>query len=257
MERYSIIRDKMPREFVLLQGTGCKWARCTFCDYHSDVSDDPFEVNRQVLEQVTGEYGVLDVINSGSAFELDDRTIELLRRIIVEKNIHTLWCEMHWMYRNRLEEFREQITHFVRDFYSARHNEQALSALANRKNIQITDNGVQVKFRCGVETFDPELRERWNKGVPEGVTAEEVARYFQGVCLLCCTEGETCERIVRDIELARKYFEYFSVNVFCNNTTGIKRDQALVDWFVSEVYPTIKDDPRIEVLIDNTDLGVG
>ena len=247
----------MPREFVLLQGTGCKWRRCEFCDYHSDVSDDPFEVNRQVLEQVTGEYGVLDVINSGSAFELDDRTIELLRRIIVEKNIHTLWCEMHWMYRNRLEEFREQITHFVRDFYSARHNEQALSALANRKNIQITDNGVQVKFRCGVETFDPELRKRWNKGVPEGVTAEEVARYFQGVCLLCCTEGETRERIVRDIELARKHFEYFSVNVFCNNTTKIKRDQALVEWFVSEVYPTIKDDPRIEVLIDNTDLGVG
>jgi hypothetical protein len=188
---------------------------------------------------------------------------------------------MHWMYRNRLEEFREQITHFARDFYSARHNEQALSALANRKNIQITDcsecemdsfltphfiakgsktfgsSFLTIKFRCGVETFDPELRKRWNKGVPEAVTAEEVARYFQGVCLLCCTEGETRERIVRDIELARKHFEYFSVNVFCNNTTKIKRDQALVDWFVSEVYPTIKDDPRIEVLIDNTDLGVG
>lgn len=232
MERYSIIRDKMPREFVLLQGTGCRWRRCEFCDYHSDVSDDPFEVNRAVLEQVTGEYGVLDVINSGSAFELDDRTIEMLRRVIVEKKIHTLWCEMHWMYRNRLEEFRSRIF-------------SSYSLLPT------------IKFRCGVETFDPELRKRWNKGVPEGVTAEEVARYFQGVCLLCCTEGETRERIVRDIELAREHFEYFSVNVFCNNTTKIKRDQALVDWFVSEVYPTIKDDLRIEVLIDNTDLGVG
>ncbi len=233
MERYSIIRDKMPREFVLLQGTGCRWRRCEFCDYHSDVSDDPFEVNRQVLEQVTGEYGVLDVINSGSAFELDDRTIELLRRIIVEKNIHTLWCEMHWMYRNRLEQFAQRI----------------LDGVSNSQ--------LSIKFRCGVETFDGSLRKRWNKGVPEGVTAEEVARYFQGVCLLCCTEGETRERIVHDIELARKHFEYFSVNVFCNNTTKIKRDQALVDWFVSEVYPMIKDDPRIEVLIDNTDLGVG
>jgi hypothetical protein len=139
MNRYSKILDKMPREFVLLQGTGCRGRRCEFCDYHSEVSDDPFEVNRQVLEHVTGEYGVLDVINSGSAFELDDRTIEMLRRVIVEKKIHTLWCEMHWMYRNRLEEFRLKITHFARDFYSARHNEQALSALANRKNIQITD----------------------------------------------------------------------------------------------------------------------
>ena len=236
MERYSIIRDKMPREFVLLQGTGCRWRRCEFCDYHSDVSDDPFEVNRQVLEQVTGEYGVLDVINSGSAFELDDRTIEMLRRIIVEKKIHTLWCEMHWMYRHRLEEFRSRI----------------FSLLPAPHSLLPT-----IKFRCGVETFDPELRKRWNKGVSEGVTAEEVARYFQGVCLLCCTEGETRERIVRDIELACEHFEYFSVNVFCNNTTKIKRDQALVDWFVSEVYPTIKDDPRIEVLIDNTDLGVG
>ena len=223
----------MPREFVLLQGTGCRWRRCEFCDYHSDVSDDPFEVNRQVLEQVTGEYGVLDVINSGSAFELDDRTIEMLQRIIVEKNIHTLWCEMHWMYRNRLEQFAQRI----------------LDGVSNSQ--------LSIKFRCGIETFDEELRKRWNKGVPEAVTAEDVARYFQGVCLLCCTEGETRKRIVRDIELARKHFEYFSVNVFCNNTTKIKRDQALVDWFVSEVYPTIKDDPRIEVLIDNTDLGVG
>ena len=223
----------MPREFVLLQGTGCKWARCTFCDYHSDVSDNPFEVNRAVLEQVTGEYGVLDVINSGSAFELDDYTIELLQRIIVEKNIHTLWCEMHWMYRNRLEQFAQRI----------------LDGVSNSQ--------LSIKFRCGIETFDGELRKRWNKGVPAAVTAEDVARYFQGVCLLCCTEGETRERIVRDIELAREHFEYFSVNVFCNNTTKIKRNQALVDWFVSEVYPTIKDDPRIEVLIDNTDLGVG
>ena len=316
MNRYSKILDKMPREFVLLQGTGCRWRRCEFCDYHSDVSDDPFEVNRAVLEQVTGEYGVLDVINSGSAFELDDRTIEMLRRVIVEKKIHTLWCEMHWMYRNRLEEFRLKITDnrlqitdltpspaglplkqgentsndtkFVLNLSAGLplkqgentsndvkfvSNPSAGFSLKQGENmmldyrLQSTDKGLQmsdtacrvptIKFRCGIETFDPELRKRWNKGVPESVTAEEVARYFQGVCLLCCTEGETRERIVRDIELARKHFEYFSVNVFCNNTTGIKRDQALVDWFLREVYPTIKDDPRIEVLIDNTDLGVG
>ena len=236
MERYSIIRDKMPREFVLLQGTGCRWRRCEFCDYHSDVSDNPFEVNRQVLEQVTGQYGVLDIINSGSALELDDQTIALIQRIVQEKKIHTLWFEAHWMYRHRFEEFRLRI----------------LSLFPTPYSLLPT-----IKFRCGVETFDPELRKRWNKGVPEAVTAEEVAQYFQGVCLLCCTEGETRERIVRDIELARKHFEYFSVNVFCNNTTKIKRDQALVEWFVNEVYPTIKDDPRIEVLIDNTDLGVG
>ncbi len=263
----------MPREFVLLQGMGCRWRRCEFCDYHSDVSDDPFEVNRQVLEQVTGEYGVLDVINSGSAFELDDQTIELLRRVIVEKRIHTLWCEMHWMYRNRLEEFRLKFADNRLQVIDLTPSPAGLP-LKQGENMGChilspylrgmssksgggNNSQLSIKFRCGIESFDPELRKRWNKGVPEAVMAEDVAKYFQGVCLLCCTEGETRERIVRDIELARSHFEYFSVNVFCNNTTNIKRDPELVEWFVREVYPTIKDDPRIEVLIDNTDLGVG
>ena len=235
MNRYSKITEKFPREFVLLQGTGCKWRQCTFCDYHTDVSTDPFEVNRQVLEQVTGEYGVLDVINSGSAFELDDRTISLLQRIIVEKNIHTLWCEMHWMYRNRLDQFIERI------------NSNLLPLASNLK----------IKFRCGIETFNPQLRQQWRKGVPTSVTPEDVARHFQGICLLCCVEGQIKETILSDIELAQCHFEYFSVNLFCNNTTSVRRDEALAEWFIQEVYPTIKDNPKIEILIENSDLGVG
>ena len=235
MERYALIHDKMPREFVLLQGTGCKWRQCTFCDYHADVSDDPFDVNRHVLEQVTGEYGVLDVINSGSAFELDDLTISLLQRTIIEKNIHTLWCEMHWMYRNRLQQFTERIT----------------------SNLPPFTSNLQLKFRCGIETFNPHLRQQWRKGVPLTVTAEDVAQYFHGICLLCCVEGQTRETILEDIELAQRHFEYFSVNLFCNNTTTIRRDEALVEWFIQEVYPTIKDNPKIEILIENSDLGVG
>ena len=236
MERYSVIQDKFPREFVLLQGIGCRWGRCAFCDYHTDVSDNPFEINRKVLEQVTGQYGVLDIINSGSCFELDDQTIAFIQRIVVEKKIHTLWFEAHWMYRHRLEEFRLRILSLFPTPYSLFHT---------------------IKFRCGIETFDPDLRTKWNKGVPANVTAEDVAKYFQGVCLLCCTEGETRERIIRDIQLAEQYFEYFSVNVFCNNTTSIKRDTALVEWFIHDLYPTIKDNFRLEILIDNTDLGVG
>ena len=227
MDRYSVITTKMPREFILLQGTGCKWRKCTFCDYHEDVSVHPFEINREVLQQVTGEYGVLDVINSGSAFELDEQTLTLLKQVIREKNIHTVWFEMHYMYRNRLTDFAAQFA------------------------------PAAVKFRCGIETFDAELRNRWNKGIPQKVTAEEVARYFQGVCLLCCTQGETKEHILEDITLAKQHFEYFSVNLFCNNHTQEKRDEALARWFEREVYPQIKDDPHIEVLLNNTDLGVG
>ena len=47
---------------------------------------------------------------------------------------------------DKITDYRLQITPYVRDFYSARHNEQAPSALANRKNIQITDNS-QLRYR--------------------------------------------------------------------------------------------------------------
>lgn len=227
MQRYSVIREKMPREFVLLQGTGCRWGKCSFCDYHTDTSDNPFLVNQTVLEKVTGEYGVLDVINSGSAMELDVQTINLIQRIVKEKGIDTVWFEAHYMYRHRLKGFAEQFP------------------------------DAQVKFRCGVETFDSQLRSRWKKGIAPEVTAKDIARYFQGVCLLCCTQGEDFERIVADIETARQHFEYFSINLFCNNSTPIRRDEELVQRFVREIYPSIKDDPRIEVLANNTDLGVG
>ena len=227
MDRYALIRTKIPREFVLLQGTGCRWHKCTFCDYHEDVSECPFEVNKPVLRRVTGQYGVLDVINSGSAMELDADTIALIKEVVREKKIHTLWFEAHYMYRKKLASFAEQFA------------------------------PVKVKFRCGVETFDPELRDAWKKGIPSSVSAQDIARYFQGICLLCCTQGETKEHILKDIELARQHFEYFSVNVFCNNHTEVKQDKELATWFAQEVYPTIKEDTRIEILMENTDLGVG
>lgn len=227
MERYALIHTKMPREFVLLQGTGCRWRKCTFCDYHQDVSENPFTLNESVLRQVTGHYGVLDVINSGSALELDNDTIALINQVVKEKQIHTLWFEAHYMYRKKLADFASRF------------------APAN------------VKFRCGVETFDPTLREEWKKGIPASVTPEDVAKYFQGVCLLCCTEGESKERIFNDIRIAREHFEYFSVNVFCNNSTPVKQNSELAGWFAREVYPQIKDADGIEVLMENTDLGVG
>ena len=227
MERYALISTKMPREFVLLQGTGCRWKKCTFCDYHDDVSEHPFQVNAPVLRQVTGQYGVLDVINSGSALELDEDTLSLIKEVVKEKHIHTLWFEAHYMYRKKLADFARQFA------------------------------PVQVKFRCGVETFDAELRDSWKKGIPSSVTPEDIARYFQGVCLLCCTQGESKERIIKDIDIAKKHFEYFSVNVFCNNTTPVQQDAELASWFAREVYPRIKDEEGIEVLMENTDLGVG
>ena len=130
MIRYAQIDKKFPREFVLLQGTGCRWGRCTFCDYHTDTSTTPYTINREVLSQVSGKHGVLDVINSGSGIELDHDTISLLQQIVVEKGIKTIWFEMHYMYRHKLQEFARLFA------------------------------PTQVKFRCGIESFDGALRQQ-------------------------------------------------------------------------------------------------
>ncbi len=225
--RYARITTKLPREFVLLQGEGCVWKRCRFCDYYTDVSDDPFAVNRPILDQVTGEYGVLDVINSGSAPELDAQTQQKILEIVRQKSIHTLWFESHYRYRDQLRDFAAK--------YSP----------------------ARVKFRCGIETFCGPMRTWLQKGVPENVTAAELRRYFHGVCLLACFQGQTREMIRTDIETASRYFEYFSVNIFCDNTTSVRRDPALVRWFVDEIYPQWQGNPHVEILIENTDLGVG
>ncbi len=227
MERYSIIHTCMPREFVLLQGTGCRWGKCSFCDYHKDTSASPYTLNLSVLQKVTGIYKRLDIINSGSAMELDGKTIAAIQQVVREKNIETLWFEAHYMYRNRLSAF-------ARLFAPA-----------------------TVKFRCGVESFDARLRSSWNKGIPANVSPADIARHFKGVCLLCCTVGDTKERILSDIETAKKHFEYFSVNLFCNNATTVKRDEELACWFIEKVYPQLKGRDGIEVLISNNDLGVG
>lgn len=227
MQRYSLITTKLPREFVLLQGRGCKWRKCTFCDYFDDVSDDPFKINSEVLQNVTGEYGVLDIINSGSAPELDEDTLSLISTIVKEKNIHTLWFEAHYLYRNKLLKFAKRFA------------------------------PAQVKFRCGIESFDATLRQQWNKGVSVSVSPADVAKYFSGVCILCCTSTDTKERILNDIAIADKYFEYASINLFCNNSTSETRNESLAEWFISEVYPTINNNQKFEILLNNSDLGVG
>ena len=85
MERYNVIADKNPREIVLLKAFPCAWGKCTFCDYIDDNSKNEEEMvslNSEILSRVTGETGVLEVINSGSCFELPKATLKEIREII-------------------------------------------------------------------------------------------------------------------------------------------------------------------------------
>ena len=224
--RYSKIETGMKREFLLLQGTGCRWRKCSFCDYYLDRNDDPFELNKSVLESVTGEYGTLDIINSGSAMEFDERTIALIAEIVREKSIKDLWFETHWMYRHQLESFSSNFP-------------------------------CRVHYRTGVESFNPELRMKWNKGIGRDVTPEMIRRYYEGICLLVGVKGQTKEDIISSVDIAERYFDYYSINLFCPNTTDTERDDELAAIFINELVPQFRKSRKAEILIDNTDLGVG
>ncbi|MDR0853139.1 MAG: radical SAM protein [Clostridiales Family XIII bacterium] len=216
----------MPREFLLLQGTGCFHKGCAFCHYWDDVSKNPFAINKQELDKVTGKTGVLDIINSGSVHEIDEQTMDYIEKVASEKGIHTIWFETHYHYVDRLDEIRHR---FPRQ---------------------------TIKFRTGVESFRDEYRRKMNKDFPD-ITPEKIREDFDGVCLLVCTNGQTKESIEDDIKIAADLFEYFSVNVFNPNSTSVRLDEELYHWFKETLYPKIKGLPNIEVLIANTDLGVG
>ena len=110
--RYSLSPDSDPgTEMVLLQGRGCFWKKCSFCDYYFDSACDEQSVplNESVLAHVTGETGRLTVINSGSWFELPEQTRELILRICREKEISELSTETHWAYAQRTRKLREEL----------------------------------------------------------------------------------------------------------------------------------------------------
>lgn len=228
MERYNVIREKNQREIVLLKSYPCAWGKCTFCDYIDDNSRNEQEMlalNSHILSRVTGEMGVLEVINSGSCFELPAGTREEIRKVVRKKGIGRLFFESHWMYRKHLEEMR----YFM---------------------------GVPITYKIGVETFDNDFREKVLNKHADFKTPEEVAEYFDSPCIMVGIRGQTRQMIDTDIQILKKYFRLGTINVFTDNTTPIRQDPELVEWFVRE-YEWLREDPAVEVLYENTDFGVG
>lgn len=230
--RYSVIDCKNPREILLLRGSGCKWRRCTFCDYHLDFSRDEeanFNLNREELKKITGCYGVLEVINSGSFCDLDEKTMALIRSICAEKKISQIHFECHWMHKDEIAG--------IRDYFA-------------QKNIQ-------VKIKLGVETFDSGYRENVLKKGIDTDSPEEIARYAQEVCLLFGLSGQTLDSMKRDIETGLRYFERVCVNIMVANSTKIKPDNEVIRIFRDNLYPLYMDNPRVDILMENTEFGVG
>lgn len=226
--RYSRITKKHPREICLLRSFPCRWGKCTFCDYIEDNGrneDAMTALNRQVLGHVTGEFGALEVINSGSCFELPEETVRDILQVIGEKHIGEIFLESHWMYRRQVAGMRDRL-------------------------------GIPAVFKVGVETFDNDFRQRVlnkNAGFKEPL---QVAEYFDSPCLMVGIKGQTKKMVEYDISCLKRYFRLGTVNVYNNNTTAVRRDEELVSWFMKE-YQWLLEDPAVEVLYEITDFGVG
>ena len=180
LTRYSVIQEKNPREIVLLRGSGCAWRRCRFCDYHLDFSKDEtanFALNQTQLNKVTGQYGTLEVINSGSFVDLDGNTLACIAQTCIDRGIRQLHFECHWMHREEIAAFRQRFSRL----------------------------GVKLKLKIGVETFDTLFRESYlDKGIDTDSPAE-IASYFDEACLLFGLPGQTAEGMEQDIKTIFKY----------------------------------------------------
>ena len=228
MERYSRIENKHKREIVLLKARPCAWSKCTFCDYIEDNStclEEMIQINTEALTHVTGQYGVLEVIDSASIFELPQQTLQQIKQIIQDKHIHTLFVESHWIYHQRIQD--------IRNFF-----------------------GINMIIKIGVETFDNDFRNHVLNKNATFTSIKELKQYFDSPCLMVGIQGQTKEMIQRDMDILTHHFDYGTISIYRNNSTPVKRDDQLVQWFMQN-YAYLQDDPRYDFLYEPTDFGVG
>lgn len=232
MNRYSLITEKNPREILLLRGSGCKWRKCRFCDYHLDFSKDEyanFQLNHEQLRKVTGAFGILEVINSGSFSDLDEGTVEEIRFVCRENKIQQLHIECHWKDRSTLS--------------------------AIRKRFQA--EGIRVVVKMGVETFDAPFREAILCKGMDYASPEEIAEYADEVCLLFGLSGQSYSSMKQDIETGLRHFERICINLMTENSSSMKPDKEVLDCFMKRLHPQYRENERVDILLENTEFGVG
>ena len=228
-QRYNKIYTKTCREIILLKSLPCIYSKCSYCNYILDNTtnlNDIISTNNKVIQQIDGEFAVLEVINSGSIFEIPKVILNSIKIKANTTKIKTLYFESYYGYRKRLHEMRE--------FFPNQ----------------------EIRYRIGIETFNDKFRRKvLNKPFPTD-DVQQLAQEHYSCLLLICIQGQTKEQILYDIDTALKFFKEVTINVYINNSTKIKRDPTLVKWFIQDIYPTINSLPNVEILLDNKDLGV-
>ena len=112
-------------------------------------------------------------------------------------------------------------------------------------------------MKLGLETFDYDFREsKLKKGINEK-DAKVISEYFDEANFLFGISGQTVQSMETDIQLGLAHFERICINIMCENSTEIEPDKQVIFDFINEIYPRYKDNERVDILINNTDFGVG
>jgi len=197
-----------------------------------DCSNDEganYEINKKALSRVTGVYGKLEVINSGSFCDLDKDTMQLIISTCKAEKISTVYFECHYMHRHKVPEIKRLFS----------------------------ENGIAVHIKTGVETFDIDYRENVMKKGFEGAAPQDIAKYADEVCLLFGLTGQTKESMENDIETGLRYFDRVCINIMTPNTTKISPNQKVIKIFERELAPKYINNRDVDILFENTDFGVG
>ena len=219
-------KSSLPRENILLVSLGCSYGKCTFCDYQDDKSSSVLScdaVNKKVLSMVRGnEIGssTLDVTCSASYTELPFTTMNYIRQTCENKGIKTVILEGHYIFRDS--------NPFYTDFFNL--------------------SGIEVLFRCGVETFDEHIRESiLHKGLP-GVSPQELSRHYQWINLMFGMEGQSLPQLKFDISTALRYFKRINLSLYTTVPNGPKRDENQIkEFYSSNYYGELLNNPSIDI----------
>ena len=153
----------------------------------------------------------------------------LIKETCFHKKISQLHFECHWMHRESIPQFKK--------FFH--------------------ENDINIKIKTGVETFDSLFRESYlDKGITTDKPAE-IAKWFDEVCLLFGLPGQTIESMEQDIKTGLHYFERICINIMQKNSRPIQPDPKIIQQFLDCLYPKYKNNPRVDILLNNTDFGVG
>ncbi len=234
MKRYITIDDQdnilnaEKREMVLLKANPCCHRRhCKFCDYYLDnvglKPDEIISFNKEVLSNVSGKFGLLEVINSGSVFELPSSTINEIMNLAIKKNISTIYFESFPGYMKKIPTLKSL---FLK-------------------------NGITLRFRVGLETFNEEFRVNVLGKKIYNSLIHDIEEVYYSTCLIVGIEGQSKKDIINDIDEGLAHFKKITINVFCKNTTKIGIDYSLIQWFKEYAIQNLQGNDRIEIFLDN------